>query len=137
MNNSKDTSGDVQKSHQEVKEALRESEERFRTLLDEIPAIVWTVEPDGKVSFYNGRFYSYTGILKGSVEADWRFVLHPDDKQPTIEAWDTATRTESPYSFEHRIKRGDGQYRWYLSRGLPLRDHQGLNGQVACNSSGY
>ena len=125
MNNSKDTLDDVQKSHQKVEEALRESEERFRTLLDEIPAIVWTVEPDGKVSFYNGHFYSYTGILKGSVEADWRFVLHPDDKQPTMEAWATATRTESPYSFEHRIKRADGQYRWYLSRGLPLRDHQG------------
>ena len=105
--------------------ALQESEQRFRTLAEAIPAIVWTADPDGKIDFYNKRWYEYSGLPEGTIEFDARKIIHPDDWQTTVEIWKSAVRDEKPYNIEHRLRRFDGRYFWHLSRGLPLRDDRG------------
>ncbi len=107
-------------------EALRESEQWFRTLANTMPQLVWTADPDGRVDYYNERYREYSGI---EPTADggfrWAPVLHPDDVAPTVEAWERAVRTGQTYQIEHRVQRADGSYHWHLSRGMPVRDNDG------------
>jgi len=105
---------------------LRESEARFRQLADAMPHLVWTAQPDGTVDYYNQRFRLYTGI-ESAREAGWALtpVLHPEDAQLTMAAWEEAVRTGSVYQIEHRVRMGDGSYRWHLSRGIPTFDDAG------------
>jgi PAS domain S-box-containing protein len=113
-------------AYRSIADALRESEERFRFLVDSIPHIVWTAREDGSQDFANRRWYEFTGLPEAEVSADvWRHICHPDDVEHTAKAWYTATQTGEPYNCMHRIRRFDGEYRWILSRALPQRDHQG------------
>ncbi|XWK88219.1 MAG: PAS domain S-box protein [Phormidium sp.] len=110
----------------QAENALRQSEQRFRNLADSMPQIVWTANPDGTVDYYNQRVYEFSGF---SQQPDgtwqWQPVLHPDDEQRTVEAWLQAVETSEIYECEHRIRRVDGEFRWYLSRGMPVKDEQG------------
>jgi PAS domain S-box-containing protein len=113
-------------SAREADEALRESEARFRQLADSMPQVIWTARPDGTVDYYNERVRELSGARRlddGSWQ--WEAVLHPDDAQATEEAWTCALRTGERYELAHRIRRADGQYHWYLSRGLPVLDAAG------------
>ncbi|MBE9227968.1 PAS domain S-box protein [Phormidium sp. LEGE 05292] len=111
---------------QQAENALRQSEQSFRNLADSMPQIVWTANPDGTVDYYNQRVYEFSGF---SQQADgtweWQPVLYPDDEQRTVEAWQQAVETGEIYECEHRIKRVNGEFRWYLSRGIPVKDEQG------------
>jgi PAS domain S-box-containing protein len=102
---------------------LRESELRFRTLADAMPQLVWTAQPDGVVDYYNARREAYGAI--GDDPRDWQLILHPDDLAPTWEAWRRANTARAPYEMEHRIRMTDGNYRWHLSRALPVCDAAG------------
>jgi PAS domain S-box-containing protein len=106
--------------------ALIESEQRFRQLADAMPQLVWTAEPDGTVDYYNRRYREFAGIGPAD-EGSWQWapVLHPDDLQRTVDAWRSAVETGDTYQIEHRVRRADGSYRWYLSRGAPARDESG------------
>jgi PAS domain S-box-containing protein len=107
--------------------ALRASEERYRALADAMPLVVWTGKPDGTVDYYNQRWYDYTGLsLEETYGWGWDVVIHPDDRQRTVDAWSSSMRTGSLYEIEYRWKRGaDQSYRWWLGRALPVRDEQG------------
>jgi PAS domain S-box-containing protein len=106
--------------------ALVESEERFRTLAEALPHIVWTAGPDGAVDYYNQRWFDFTGIPREEgVGWGWRNPLHPDDVAPTMEAWTRSVKTGEPYELEHRMRGVDGGYRWVLSRGVPVRGRDG------------
>jgi|GEM_PF-733032 len=109
-----------------AEEALRESEQWFRTLANTTPQLVWTADPDGRVDYYNERYKEYRGI-EPTPEGDfhWAPVLHPDDVAPTVEVWEHAVRTGETYQIEHRVQRADGSYHWHLSRGMPVRDSEG------------
>jgi PAS domain S-box-containing protein len=109
-----------------AEEALRESEQWFRTLANTMPQLVWTAEPDGRVDYYNERHKEYWGIAPttdGSFQ--WAPALHPDDAAPTMEAWEHAIRTGQTYQIEHRVQRADASYHWHLSRGMPVRNDEG------------
>ena len=107
-------------------EALRKSEEKFRTLAEAIPQIVWMTRPDGWNTYFNRRWMEYTGLtLAESVGDRWTTPFHPDDKQRAGDAWRHATATTSQYEVECRLRRADGVYRWWLIRGAPLRDPEG------------
>jgi PAS domain S-box-containing protein len=111
---------------QQVEEALQESEIRFRQLADSMPQLVWTAEPDGTVDYYNKRYHLYGGIAPEEGDKwEWGPVLHPDDLEPTVNAWQEAVRTGSIYQIEHRARMADGSFRWHLSRGIPTHDEQG------------
>lgn len=106
--------------------ALRESEERFRNLAESMPQIVWSANPDGGVDYYNQRWAEFSDITQTDGEGwGWQPVLHPEDQQRTVEAWQQSVETGQIYECEHRLKRVDGEFRWYLSRGVPVQDQQG------------
>lgn len=110
----------------QAENALRESEQRFRNLADSMPQIVWTANPDGTIDYYNQRIREFSGCEQQPDRSwKWQSVLHPDDEQLTIKLWQQAVETGEIYECEHRIKRVDGEFRWHLSRGMPVKDEQG------------
>lgn len=112
---------------EEANRNLEQSEQRFRLVAESMPQIVWTALPDGSVDYYNQRWAEFSGISTQSGQGwGWQPVLHPEDAQLTIDAWKHAVETGELYECEHRIRRADGKFCWHLSRGLPLRDDNGL-----------
>jgi two-component system cell cycle sensor histidine kinase/response regulator CckA len=108
-------------------EQLRTSEEGFRTLAEAMPQIAWTTRPDGGNTYLNQQWVDYTGMsLEESYGQGWTTSLHPDDQQAAWDAWNlSAANTGVPFTFETRLRRADGVYRWFLVRGLPLKDPAG------------
>jgi PAS domain S-box-containing protein len=106
--------------------ALRESEERFRLIVDTIPGFVCTLSAEGEVELLNRQLLEYFGKtieeLKNWTTSD---AVHPDDLPRVIEAWRRSVETGQPYVLELRQRRADGTYRWFQSRSLPARDTEG------------
>ena len=109
-----------------AKDELRENEEKFRTLAEAIPQMVWITRPDGKNVYFNQQWVDYTGLtLEQSLGHGWRKPFHPDDRQQAWDAWQHAMQTGSIYSIECRLRRADGIYHWWLVRGVPQRNELG------------
>ncbi|MCX7361752.1 MAG: response regulator [Alphaproteobacteria bacterium] len=109
-----------------VEAALRESEAEFRTLTDAVPHIVWVTRPDGANIYLNQHWVDYTGRSREDSAGDgWLEPFHPDDKDVVWRTWQKAVADAGIYSLECRLRRADGAYRWWLVRGLPLRDGEG------------
>ena len=109
-----------------AEEALRQSEDRLRLVIETIPAMVWTALPDGSVDFVNGRWLEYIGLSWEEYQAKgWASLLHPDDLPKSRDYWEATVASGQPAQVEHRVRRADGQYRWLLARGVPLRDELG------------
>ena len=105
---------------------LRESEERFRTLAEAVPQMVWMTTPDGLNIYFNQKWVDYTGLtLEESYGNGWNKPFHPDDRQKAWETWERAVQTDGAYSLECRLRRADGVYRWWLIRGVSLHDQNG------------
>src|SRR5206468_4607532 len=106
---------------------LQQSERELRELIETIPEMAWTAAPDGAATFVNGRWSEYTGLsLEATVGPGWRFAVHRDDLQRHVEKWQASVATGEPFEHEVRFRRAaDGQYRWFLVRGVPLRDERG------------
>jgi PAS domain S-box-containing protein len=117
---------------QEVAQATRASEERYRTLAEAMPQIVWTADAAGVVTYFNEGWFRYTGLPPGVVHPDsWPSTVHADDLPGVVATWQAALDTESVWSREYRLRAAHGGYRWHLGRALPLRDAHGiLNGWV-------
>src|SRR6266849_8114302 len=100
-------------------------EERLRLIIDTIPTIVWRKLPDGSADFLNRNFREYTGLsLEDGLGWGWmNNVFHPDDR--LMEDWRAALAAGKPFEKEARLRRADGQYRWFLIRAVPLRDERG------------
>jgi PAS domain S-box-containing protein len=106
-------------------DALRKSEDRLRLVIDTIPAMAWSVLPDGTVDFLNQRWLDYAGVsMEQYIEAPTS-AIHPDDTPRVLVKWRAAMTAEEPYEDEMRLRRADGQYRWFLIRTVPLRDERG------------
>src|SRR5882757_4375406 len=108
------------------RDALRKSEKELRDAIDTIPAIVWSTLPDGSNTYINRRFVEYTGLSAEQVAGSgWQALIHPDDLERHAGKWREAVATGKPHENEVRSRRSDGQYRWQLDRGAPLRDKDG------------
>jgi two-component system CheB/CheR fusion protein len=107
---------------------LRAQEAKFRLLAESLPQIVWTCRPDGWMEYYNQRWFDYTGLtLEHTQGWGWGAVLHPDDVQDCVRAWNESLESGKPYEIEFRFRRAsDGTHRWHLGRGVPFRDAQGV-----------
>jgi PAS domain S-box-containing protein len=111
---------------QELAHAMRESEARYRALADAMPQIVWTARPDGKATYYNRRFFEYSGLEPGTATGDeWIRILHPDDLARTIERRMETLASGDVFEIEYRFKAADDTYRWHLGRAVPLRNVDG------------
>ncbi len=107
--------------------ALRASEERFRTLAESLPQLVWTSLPDGRVDYLNRQWLEFTGMAEGERLDLQRLkdVIHPDDLAATTACWAAAVEGSAHYDLEHRIRAADGSYRWFKTRGTPVTDETG------------
>jgi len=105
---------------------LQESEEQFRMLTEAMPQIVWSADETGNVIFYNRYAYEYAGVINGDIEGrKWIKTIHKDDIDESLNKWKYAISTGNVFNFEQRILRGDGIYRWHLTRGVPVKDSDG------------
>jgi PAS domain S-box-containing protein len=109
-----------------AEQALRQSEEEFRTLAEAVPHHVWTARPDGMLNWFNPRVYEYAGSGPGELDGEkWGKIVHPDDVPGALAAWSRAIGSGEAYEVEFRLRRADGAFRWFLARAVPARDRQG------------
>jgi len=105
---------------------LQSSEDRLRLVIDTIPAHVWSARPDGSVDFINQRWLESTGLsIETGLGWAWGSVVHPDDLARFVDEWHAALEVGEPMESEARLRRADGNYRWWLIRNVPLRDELG------------
>lgn len=111
---------------EQAREALRESEARFRFMAEALPVQVWTALPDGQLDFVTNQVADYFGVPMERVVSDgWRDVVHPDDLPGVAERWMHSLATGEPYKVEFRLRGADGTYRRHLARALAQRDEGG------------
>jgi len=106
--------------------ALALSEVKYRSLAETVPQLVWTTDHTGKSVYLNDRWRDYLGLENGEMPPDaWTDAIHQDDAVEAEAAWHESLQSGTPYETEFRMKRKDGAYRWFLTRGLPIRDADG------------
>ena len=107
--------------------ALKESEERFKTLVEAMPQMAFMADAKGNITYYNQRWYDYVSGLKGTEGWGWKDkpIHHPDDLDETIKVWNASLVSGDDYEIEYRLRRHDGQYRWHLGRAVAVRNEAG------------
>jgi PAS domain S-box-containing protein len=111
----------LQKAFDEIKK----SEDRLRLVIDTIPTLVWRARADGVPDFLNQPALHYTGLSEDEIETGWPRAFHPDDKKGMLVKWSAIRESRMPGELEARLRRFDGEYRWFLFRADPLRDEAG------------
>jgi PAS domain S-box-containing protein len=112
----------LQKAFDEIKK----SEDRFRLVIDTVPALVWRSRHDGTAEFFNQPSLDYTGLSSDhALNGGWAEAFHPDDMARLLEMWRTMRRSGMRGETEARVRRFDGEYRWFLFRAEPMCDEAG------------
>jgi PAS domain S-box-containing protein len=107
-------------------EELRRSEEQFRNLVENLPELAWSAQPDGHIDFYNRRWFEYTGTTLEQMEGwGWQSVHHPEHLPWVVELWKESLVTGKPFEMEFPLRGADGAFRWFLTRVRPLKNHDG------------
>lgn len=107
-------------------EALIASEARFRTALGILTSIVWTNDATGKMTGPQPGWAQFTGQSPAEYQGyGWSSAIHPEDAQPTIDAWELAVAGKQRFEFEHRVRRHDGEWRWCTVRAVPVMNDDG------------
>ncbi len=106
---------------------LRASEQSYRTMAESLPQLVWTCDPDGRCNYLSRQWVEYTGEpQEDQLGLEWlNRVVHPDDRPRTYDHWMGAVAGRHPYDIDYRIRRHDGEYRWFKTRGTPIRNVHG------------
>jgi len=106
-----------------AEDALRESEERFQTLANNMSQLVWMADADGRIFWYNQRWLDYTGTTIEEMQGwGWKKVHHPDHVDRVVASFQHSWDTGQPWEDTFPLRGRDGAYRWFLSRALPIRD---------------
>ncbi|HEY0488412.1 MAG TPA: PAS domain S-box protein [Telluria sp.] len=109
-----------------IEEALRNNERRLRFMFDSMQQKIFTATPDGSVDYFNPAWTLFTGLAADALRAwGWTRMIHPDDLDESMRVWKQALEHEDAFQVEQRFRRADGQYRWHLSRAVPMRDEAG------------
>ena len=98
---------------------LKESEDRFRTMADASPVLIWTMDASGLSAYYNKTFLDFIGVSKSEDIADWGKIVHPEDIKVTFDTINSPITQRRSYALELRLLRADGQWRWVLAQGNP------------------
>jgi PAS domain S-box-containing protein len=102
------------------------AEPDWQLIADSIPHIVWISAAHGALEYVNRRGMEYVGVPAEQMhDWDWIRLIHPDDADRLVAAWKQASRSEAPFESEFRVRRADGEFRWQISRGQPLRSPDG------------
>lgn len=99
------------------------NEERYRSVLEGLPQIVWQADPQGESLSFNRRWEEYVGPERAT--AGFLGLLHPEDRADYQRRWAAAVRSGQPFEAEHRLRSAGGRYRSFVTRGLPIRDPAG------------
>jgi PAS domain S-box-containing protein len=109
-----------------AEDAVRASERDLKLIIDTIPAVAWSARPDGSADFFSRHYLDYVGLsAKQLKDWGWTAVVHPDDLNGLVAAWQRIMASEQAGEAEARLRRFDGSYRWFLFRVSPLRDESG------------
>ncbi|MBR0851606.1 PAS domain-containing protein [Bradyrhizobium diazoefficiens] len=109
-----------------AQQALHESEARFRELADNISQFAWTADRNGWIYWYNKRWLDYTGTTLKEMEGwGWQKVHHPDHVERVVERIRKSFELGTPWEDTFPLRGRDGEYRWFLSRALPIRNDAG------------
>jgi PAS domain S-box-containing protein len=117
---------ELEMSVQERTAELARANEALHKLTDVIPHHIWSSTPDGTIDYCNQRLLEYVGRALDEIQGD-RFLetIHPEDRDRLSRLWRTSLSKGTPFTGEWRVRGSDGRYRWFFTRGLPLRDEQG------------
>jgi PAS domain S-box-containing protein len=104
----------------------KKSEAQFRRFIDTVPALLWCNLPDGSNEFLNQRWHEYAGLSPQESHGwGWQVAFHPEDLLKLLEKWQALLVSGEPGEIEARLRRFDGEYRWFLMRAQPVRDQRG------------
>ena len=120
--------GSLTDIHEEIinEETQRKAAEEFRQIAEGLPQLVWVTDPSGRATYFNQRWYEYTGTpVDENLDDKWLNRIHPDDRATTITEWNEALKLNKSYRVEYRIRNHEGAYRWFLGRGTPLLSEEG------------
>jgi PAS domain S-box-containing protein len=107
-------------------EALQASARSLNQIVNSIPALAWSARPDGSAEFFNQHYLEYVGLSQEEVRRwGWTVAVHVDDLEGLDDAWQRMRASEAAGEFEGRLRRWDGEYRWFLFRTNPFRDESG------------
>jgi PAS domain S-box-containing protein len=102
------------------------SERLFRAIVDNMPAQIWLGGADGAAEFINQRWLDYMGLpAEDALGWKWTDAVHPDDRPALFEHWQHLLRLGESGEIEVRLRRADGEYRWFLLYAYPLHDDSG------------
>ena len=104
----------------------RRTERELRLVIDTIPAMAWSTLPNGANDYCSKGWLEYTGMASGGeLDYGWLDAFHPEDRAAHLAKWRAATETGELFESVARIRGSDGEYRWFLTQGVPLRDESG------------
>ena len=104
-----------------AEEAERASEERVRTISDNVPQLIWTNDEEGSANYFNKRWFDYTGLShEESYGLGWQAIVHPEDAPESVERWQRALAKGEVFDAEYRLRGKDGVYRWFIGRNVPI-----------------
>jgi PAS domain S-box-containing protein len=109
-----------------AEEKALEAECNLKLIIDTIPALTWSARTDGTAEFFSEHYLNYVGLsLEQAQDWGWAQAVHPDDMGSLARAWQAVLASGAPGEAEARLRRADGEYRWFLFRVNPLRDEHG------------
>ncbi|XSG76803.1 PAS domain S-box protein [Herpetosiphon llansteffanensis] len=113
-------------AYKQATQALQESEQRFRTLTESLPQLIWTCSIDGSCDYLSQQWVQYTGISEAEqLGLAWIKQIHPDDQAKILNEWSHALNNRQKFHSEYRIRRHDNTYRWFDTQAVPFFNQQG------------
>jgi PAS domain S-box-containing protein len=121
-----------------AEDAIRTSERNLNQIINTIPALAWSARPDGAAEFFNQHYLEYVGLsAEQAKDWGWTVAVHPDDLNDLIAMLRRMIASDHAAECEGRLRRFDGEYRWFLFRTNPLRDESGKTFQMVRNKDRY
>ena len=112
--------------HPRPEKSIQLNESELKLIVDTIPALVWSGRPDGSAEFFNQHFLDYIGLTSDQAsDWGWTTALHPEDREGLVLTWQAIMASQQSGEGEARLRRHDGEYRWFLFRANPVRDESG------------
>jgi len=113
-------------AQKQAEEAVRQSEARYRYLVESVPQLVWIADAQGCNTYVSQQMCDYIGLPADQLlSLNWQTVIHPDDVEGIGRRWMKSVQSGIPYEAEYRLRRADGVYRWQLVRATPFQNEQG------------
>jgi len=113
-------------ARQKAEESLRESENRFRTMADSAPMLIWMSDTNAFCEYFNKRWLEFTGrSLEQELGNGWAEGVHAEDKERCLKIYLHSFNARQPLTMEYRLRRCDGEYRWVLDNGVPRFESDG------------